>query len=469
MREQEVAESVNFGSEMRYLRVDYDSSHQIDDALTPIFILLITACPGYLLPMNRIRSSLSILAASLLALFSIGCGSGGSNNEPSNPDIRIGALLNLSGPYNGNDQLVYSALYQATQDAQTSLGVTVAIDALDTRGEPDFAVQQFQSLLDKGIKVVVGPSTSGEAQAVLPLANAAGALLVSESSTAQSLAIPNDALYRLSPTNIVQSQAVVDLMALQGRRSLITVNREDLGNQEEATSVRQFASQRGFSLQPAITYPTSAWTDFDGVVNQIVSATERASAGGVEQVAIFIAGFDEVANLLAACSTYETLNNYSFYGSDGTAQNTQITSSARPAYFAVEADSFPSPLLSVPANQAERAQQITAAIGGTNPNGFALNGYDAVLIMTNAYLNDPQFSSGEIQTRQAFVKAAQGYQGVTGVIQLNSAGDRITADYSFWGVCYLNGLTNWYSVGHWTPASPTSQRGTASFSGCPVE
>lgn len=416
-----------------------------------------------------LRHFLLIATLSLTTLTS-GCGGGGGgSDEPSNPDIRVGALLNLSGDYAGNDQLVYSALYQAAQDAKSSLGVTIAIDALDTRGDPTFAAQQFQSLLDKGIRVVVGPSTSGEAQAVLPLANASGSLLVSESSTAQTLAIPNDALYRLSPTNVVQSQAVVDLMTLQGKRALITVNRADLGNQEEATSVRQFAYQQGFSLQPAITYPTSAWNEFDDVVNQIVSAADRASAGGVEKVAIFIAGFDEVANLLAACSTYGTLNNYSFYGSDGTSQNTQITSSARPAYFAADADGFPAPLLSVPANQTQRAQQITDAIGGTYPNGFALNGYDAIFIMANAYLADPSFTSGGVATRQAFVKAAQGYQGVTGVIQLNNAGDRITADYTFWGVCYLNGLTNWYSVGHWTPASPLSQRGTASFSGCPVE
>lgn len=421
--------------------------------------------------MKHLHRPFVALATVLIASLSTACGlgGGGGGDEPTNADITVGALLNLSGDYSGNDQLVYSALYQAAQDARDSLGVTIAIDAVDTQGDPTIATQQLHSLLDKGIRVFVGPSTSGEAQAVLPLANSAGALLVSESSTAQTLAIPNDALYRLSPSNTVQSQAVVDLMAVQGKRALITVNREDLGNQEEATSVRQFASQRGFSLQPPITYPTSAWNEFDSVANQIVAAATAASANGAEQVAIFIAGFDEVANLLDACSTYDTLNSYSFYGSDGTAQNTQITSSARPAYFAVGADSFPSPLLSVPADQAARAQQITEAIGGTYPNGFALNGYDAILIMANAYLSDPQFTAGGIATRQAFTKAAQGYQGVTGVIRLNGAGDRITADYTFWGVCYLNGLTNWYSVGHWTPASPTSSRGTASSYGCPVE
>ena len=420
--------------------------------------------------MKITNSIFSFLATALLIVSSTGCNTGGGGgNEPQNPDLRIGALLNLSGSYSGNDQYVYSALYQAADDAKKSLGITIAIDAVDTQGDPTVATQQMQSLLDKGIRVFVGPSTSGEAQAVLPLANASGALLVSESSTAQSLAIPNDALYRLSPTNLVQSQAVVDFMVTQGKRALITVNRQDLGNQEETSSVRQFATQRGFSLQPPITYPTTDWSDFDSVAQQIVDATNRASVGGAQQVAIFIAGFDEVANLLAACSTYDTLNNYSFYGTDGTAQNDQIVSSARPAYFAVDADSFPSPSLSVPANQTAQAQQISNAIGADYPNGFALNGYDAVLIMANAFLSDPSFASGGIATRKAFAQAAQGYGGVTGVIQLNNAGDRITADYTFWGVCYINGLTNWYSVGHWTPVSPTSQQGIASFVGCPVE
>ena len=420
--------------------------------------------------MKMTKSIISLLTAALFLAISTGCNNGGGGgDEPQNPDIRVGALLNLSGSYSGNDQLVYSALYQAADDAKKSLGVTIAIDAVDTQGDPSVAAQQAQSLLDKGIRVFVGPSTSGEAQAVLPLANAAGALLVSESSTAQTLAIPNDALYRLSPSNSVQSQAVVDLMVAQGKRSLITVNRADLGNTEETTSVRQFASQRGFALQPPITYPTSDWSDFNSVAQQIVDATNRASAAGAQQVAIFVAGFDEVANLLAACSTYDTLGGYSFYGTDGTAQNSQIVSSAHPAYFAVDADSFPSPFLSVPTSQMAQAEQITNAIGGDYPNGFALNGYDAVLIMANAYLSDPNFAAGGTATRRAFAQAAQGYNGVTGVIQLNAAGDRITANYTFWGVCYLNGLTNWYPVGQWAPNSPTSQRGVATFTGCPAE
>lgn len=118
--------------------------------------------------MNRLLHALSLLAVTYLTVLAIGCGGGGGSDQPSNPDIRVGALLNLSGPYSGNDQLVYLALYQAAQEAQTSLGVTVAIDALDTQGDPTIATQQLQSLLDKGIRVVVGPSTSGEAQAVLP-------------------------------------------------------------------------------------------------------------------------------------------------------------------------------------------------------------------------------------------------------------------------------------------------------------
>jgi ABC-type branched-subunit amino acid transport system substrate-binding protein len=91
-----------------------------------------------------------------------------------------------------------------------------------------------------------------------------------------------------------------------------------------------------------------------------------------------------------------------------------------------------------------------------------------VMIMANAFIADPSFGSGGTQSRKAFVQAANGYSGVTGVVQLNAAGDRASAAYTFWGVCYVNGLHNWYDVGSWTPASPSSTNGVASLRGCPV-
>jgi branched-chain amino acid transport system substrate-binding protein len=270
----------------------------------------------------------------------------------------------------------------------------------------------------------------------------------------------------MSPTSNVESQASVDFIKLRGRTSLVTVSRDDIGNLEAVSAVRADASRAGISLQPSITYSSSQGTDFNAVARQIADAV--SAAGNAATVGVYVAGFDEVAGLLADCAVIPSLQDVAFYGSDGVAQNSTINSSAKSSFFAVQADSLPSALIGVPTDKQVQAQQVTLEIGGTTPNGFVLNAYDVVSIMTNAYIANSSFGSGGAGDRTSFVKAADGYSGLTGTIELNAAGDRITALYTMWGVCYVSGLTNWYSVGSWTPSSWTSTSGVASYSGCPA-
>ena len=117
--------------------------------------------------------------------------------------------------------------------------------------------EPIAALAAKGIHAIIGAQASSEAQAILPLANAAGILLVSQGSTASSLAIPNDALHRMVPTDKVESRATVDLMAKQSRNYLVTVGRADTGNQGLITSVTAGVPASVTVAKPAITYPTT--------------------------------------------------------------------------------------------------------------------------------------------------------------------------------------------------------------------
>ena len=412
------------------------------------------------------RSPSVWIAASLLLT---GCGIGGSNSDPVDADIRIGALVDLSGDNSASGSQLENAILQAASDAKT-LGVIVGVEVRDTQSDPAIAVQQLNELLALGVRVFVGPSTSSEAAAVLPVANAAGALLVSESSTAQSLAIPNDALYRLSPTNIVEAQTSVDLIRLRGQRSLITVNRDDLGNNETASAVRQAAAAAGLSLQAPIRYPASDQTDFNAIASVVAEQVAAAApSGDTSPVGIYVSGFDEVEYLFADMRANVALTGIATYGSSAIATADYVVSSAGPAFFGVYNKAIPSPLLEIPAEQLSQAEQITDEIGGTTPNAFTLNAYDAVILMAQAYLLNPDFGAGGAGARQSFVQAADGYTGLTGTIELNAAGDRASGYYSYWGVCSVQGFINWHIVGSWTPVSPNATRGTARFVGCPAQ
>lgn len=417
--------------------------------------------------MNKSIVTFTALSLFTSALSLSGCGSSGNNNDPSNANLRIGALLALTGDASDVGALEQSAVYLSAQNASTTNAV-IGVEVRDTAGDPQTAVQEFQALLDQGVRVFVGPSTSAEVEAVLPLANAAGVLLVSQSSTAQSLAIANDALYRLSPINTVEAQASVDYIKLRGRSSLVTVSRDDSGNLETVSAVRSAASSAGMSLQPTIVYSTNERSNFEATASQIATEVTAAAQGDIAKVGVYISGFDEVSNVLEDVASIQSMQGVAFYGSDGVAQNSHIVSSAKSAFYAVSADGVASPLIGVPADKQAEAQTITNEIGGSSPNGFVMNVYDIVQIMANAYRSSATFGQGGASDRSSFAQAANGYNGLTGVVRLNSAGDRISANYDIWGVCSFQGLINWFTVGKWTPTSPTGTKGTVSYLGCPT-
>ena len=56
----------------------------------------------------------------------------------------------------------------------------------------------------------------------------------------------------------------------------------------------------------------------------------------------------------------------------------------------------------------------------------------------------PEFG---LALRNAFTNAANGYQGITGPIMLNTNGDRANGTFDYYGVQFFNNAYQWYFVG----------------------
>lgn len=410
-------------------------------------------------------SAMGLFRLFLLVAFvggALGCGGSGGDDDA---DVRIGALLDLSGVGSSLGQETESAIQQAIRDA-ASRGVRISVDVRDTGSDPARAAQEMQSLVNDGIVTIVGPQTSSELRDVLPIANAAGALVVSSGSTASSLALPNDAAYRLVPTDEVESSAVFELMSVRGRTRFVTVNRADAGNQGLANSLKGYAKDAGRAVQAGVVYPTSQISDFSDVAQAVAAQVEAAGGSYQSQVGVFIAGFGEVSELLKALSVVPSMVGIALYAGDGSAQVSSIVDDAAAAGFASQVDHLPSALTTIPAETMSRALEVTRAMGREDPNAFALGGYDAVGIFEKAYVDNGS-QSGVTVGRVEFEKAARNFPGVTGTIVLNEAGDRASAPYAFWGICSTTaGAMSWRKVGEWVPRGPSSKTGDAFFSGC---
>lgn len=401
----------------------------------------------------------------LVACSIIFSGCRNSTDEGPPPDVTIGALLDLSGPGKTLGKLSKDAIDYAVEQA-ASEGVNIRVRVADTASDPNRAQAYLQQFINEGIYYVVGPQTSSEARSITSLATRSGVLLVSQGSTASSIANQNDMLCRLVPTDVVESRAVFDLMRDQNINSFVLVGRNDTGNVGLLTSLTNYIKQARLPFRPAIKYDADSNVDFNKVVDQIELAVATASTA-VARVGVFIAGYDEVSDLFDAASKSKYLfrSSLGYFGGDGSAQADSIVDNGTAADFASQS-AFPSPLLTVPTESFSQAVAVTNAIGGGEPNAFALAAYDATILLQQVFQrNDRVLPLGDALLR-SFQAVANGYHGASGTITLNEDCDRASGSYAFWGVCEVNNDYRWTRVGEWAPSASPTSAGTVRYLGC---
>lgn len=423
----------------------------------------------------RIRT-LGVLAASVAAVIAVAAPPAPAQAQNPTQLLRIGALLSITGGGSSLGNTSRAALEVATARWNQRLksqqqSARVELDIIDTGQDPTRAVSGFQQLADRGVRIIVGPQSSAEVAAIQPLANARGVLVVSQGSTASSLAMPDDNVFRFVPNDHVEGRATTDLMVHQGIRIVVPMWRDDRGNQGLADSVRAAATSEGAQVTAGFRYEpgtTAFGPDLQAIGSQVAAATQQV---GASHVAVYLAGFEETAEVLAAAGTIPGLADARWYGGDGSAQAVQLVDNASAATFAVKTSGYPSPLVALPASSTQRDAALIRAIARrahATPDAFALAAYDALdvgvqtLRSTGTSVDGPTLRAG-------FAKAASGYAGVTGTIHLDPSGDRTSAPYAYWSICRAGSQrARWVRSGTWTP-SPTDPTGPGRVAGgtCP--
>jgi branched-chain amino acid transport system substrate-binding protein len=394
---------------------------------------------------NRIRQqgcvALLLLAAAIV--LSPRAGAQGTP-PPAHTTITIGALLSLTGNWSSLGLDSQAALQLAAQDLNAELArrrvdARVQVVVADTQLNPDTALQKLQALAQSGIRIVIGPQTSAEVRTLKPYADQNGIVLISQGSTASSLSVAGDNVFRFVPDDTREAVAIATLLRADGIRTIIPVWRADTGNQDLATSVRRAFQTGGGTVTEGVQYaannsiPPSS-QDFTAELQVIKAQISQAVAqSNASSVGVYVAGFDAVAALFAQASADPIFASVRWYGSDGTALS-QVFTTGPAAAFAARVG-FPCPTYGLDDAGAARwkpvADQILARTG-VPADALALSVYDALWV---AALAAVQTGNDIAAFKKAFVQVANGYAGITGSVALNDAGDRASGAYDFWAVC----------------------------------
>jgi branched-chain amino acid transport system substrate-binding protein len=361
--------------------------------------------------------------------------------------IELGGLINLSAIGDPDTQV---ALRLAVEDvnaffADRDWPLSVRLTVEGTGLDPDVALAKITGLAARGLTVVIGPESSAEVGAIKPFTDANDMVVLSHCSTAPSLAIPGDSVYRMVPSDERQAAAIARLIRDAGTRAIVPMWRADVWGDGTSAAVRQHFAGLGGTAYPGVRFdPDTA--DFSSNLAALTADLEEARASFGGAVAVVFLGFGtDGAAVLAQASDDPALGAVTWYGSDGTALSREILGDPRAARFAARTGFFNTLFADVhtPAADAVR-ERISAAIGGGSVYFCAPAAYDAVWLA--ALSASIAGTADTARFTRALVAIAEVYDGATGRTTLDAAGDRADAAYDVWAIEEQDGELVWRLV-----------------------
>ncbi len=387
-------------------------------------------------------------------------------HSSSGDTVRFGALLPMTGVASSSGKSTEAALRMALRDvnanfSKSNSSLRFELVVHDTESDPTVSLEKLRLLAKEGIRVVIGPATSAELKATKDFAGKNNIILISPSSTAPSLAIEGDNVFRLVPDDSQQAKAISKIMWDQGIRLVIPFWRDDNYGRELMQEVRaNFQASGGefdryyknFGYAPRTGHLAASlhrinFIMWDNALKALETRLESAiSQYGIDKVGIFMISLDEVTPIFIQAYSHPVLSNVKWYGSDGSALNDALVRNYESAFFAVNTSFYnPIPRFEDDDNHNtgksfENLMEEIRKEVHTEPSPYSAVAYDILWVAamaenaTRHNENNLSDMHGIPDLRDAIIHSAKSYHGVTGNTSLNKMGDRAEGEYDFWKV-----------------------------------
>ena len=157
---------------------------------------------------------------------------------------------------------------------------------------------------------------------------------------------------------------------------------------------------------------------------------------------MYAVSYDEITPILIQAPLFESLGKVRWYGSDSITENHHLTKNVDSALFAMQTH-FANPLYSIGSSEAEKTTELKEALEKelheVGSITYPANGYDSYWIASlSLYKNDTMDNDNKENVTKSFreivFETAESFDGISGKIELNNAGDRVGGDYDFWVV-----------------------------------
>jgi len=401
---------------------------------------------------------LALLLILGLTVFVVGCSDDDDDDDTTNPPttttVLIGGLVPVTGNLSQYSEQLETFIHFAEEDVNTKLANNESdyrIELLCQDTETDGEVAKITSELLHRVSSVncfVGPLTSGELLSMTESTVMDSIIVLSPGSTAPTLSIPNDNIFRFVTSDSQLATALSQKMYDDGIRSLIKIHRFDTwGISLNALMDESFTALGGDTI--------STYELFGARTSEIVEMLDTLYADiaeltvPIDEVALQLTSLQEGIELMRLVSdslaNYPLLGDIRWYGSDGLVQNAYMVQEESVREFAAQVQ-YTAPIFGLVESDAMSALATRfAAESNEDPWTYSFIAYDIVSLIGEAILNstDPD---NIIELRTEILNATSTLTGVTGSLELNDNGDRMNGNYDFWQVVEEGGNYSWEIV-----------------------
>ena len=389
----------------------------------------------------------------------------------------VGAIIPQSGSLSSIGKPVLASLEKAENDVNGyfeshNISSRVKLLVSDSKTSPEESLAAIKKLYSSGARVVVGPATSTAVSAVLDFANENNITLLSYASTSPKLSIAGDNLFRLVPDDKSQGKVIAKKMMEDGIKVVVPFWRSDIYGNELANATKHYFEKLGGRVEEGVSYKPHTgkfatslhrinfimWNQELKKMNTMVS--DAITKYGKESVGVYVISYDEITPILIQAQLFDNLGKVRWYGSDSVAENHHLTKNIDSADFAIQTG-FINPLFSVN-NVNQTVHEIEDDSGGDSAGAhdssmtYAATAYDSFWIASKSLeknftmeINNKEMNRNDFN--DILAETAESYDGTTGKIDLNLAGDRISENYDFWYVVKDNSTGGF----KWETASKT--------------
>ncbi|HWZ22578.1 MAG TPA: penicillin-binding protein activator [Cytophagaceae bacterium] len=210
--------------------------------------------------MKKVKSIIAISAIALVLAGFSSCDQKPQNDEAKS--IKIGAILPLTNSAAFVGIPIKNSILLKVNEFNEHSPTKIQVVFEDSQADVKEAVFAFEKLNSQGIKIVLGPVTSGEVLATAPIAEKNKIILFSPSASAQNITNAGDYIFRNELSDLLGAtmQARLAINRLHWKKISILYTDNDYGEGVKSAFKKEF-EQLGGTIETAISFKGGT-TDF---------------------------------------------------------------------------------------------------------------------------------------------------------------------------------------------------------------